>query len=66
MKTILILVVLGSVFLFGYDLGRTQNSPDVVGWLKTTSREAYAIGEDVIAAVSEKTKSMASSEEYSQ
>lgn len=67
MKTLLTLVVLAGVFLLGYDRGRAPDSPDLVGWVKTTSRQAYALGKDVAAAVSEKSKSMAgSSEEYPQ
>ena len=63
MKNLLILAVLAATFLLGYDLGRSPDSPDVVGWLKTTSREAYIVGKDVVAAVSEKSKSIMASVE---
>ena len=63
MKSLLILIVLGATFLFGYDLGRSPDSPDVVGWLRTASSKAYVVGKDVFAAVSEKSKSMMGSEE---
>jgi len=57
MKTILTLIVLSAVFLFGYDCGRKPDSPDVVGWLKVKSAEAYDMGKDLIAAVSDESKS---------
>ena len=38
MKKILILALLAAAFLFGYDLGRSPDSPDVVGWLKVEVR----------------------------
>ncbi|MBC8372921.1 MAG: hypothetical protein H8E53_04950 [Planctomycetes bacterium] len=63
MKTLLTLTILAATFLFGYDLGRSPDSPDVVGWLKATSSKAYVIGKDVVATVSEKSKSMMGSEE---
>ena len=66
MKSLLILTVLAAAFLFGYDLGRSPDSPDVVGWLKATSSKAYIAGKDVVATVSEKSKSMTDSEEYPQ
>ena len=66
MKNILILAVLAATFLFGYDLGRSPDSPDLVGWLKVKSQEAYVIGKDMVAAVSEKSKSMTGSEGYPQ
>jgi len=65
MKSLLILTVLAATFLLGYDLGRSPDSPDVVGWLKVTSSKAYVAGKDVVAAVSEKSKSMMDSEDSS-
>ena len=65
MKNILILALLAAAFLFGYDLGRAPGSPDVVGWLKVKSGEAYVVGKDVFAAVSEKSKSVMGSEDSS-
>ena len=65
MKNLLILAVLAATFLFGYDLGRAPDSPDLVGWLKVTSKKAYVVGKDVVAAVSEKSKSMMGSEDSS-
>lgn len=66
MKTLLTLTILTATFLFGYNLGRSPGSPDVVGWLRDTSSKAYVVGKDVVAAVSEKSKSMMGSEESSQ
>ena len=66
MKTLLTLIVLGATFLFGYNLGRTPGSPDVVGWLGARSREAYVIGKDLAATVSEKSKSIVASMESSE
>ncbi|MDP6546165.1 MAG: hypothetical protein QGH60_19475 [Phycisphaerae bacterium] len=66
MKSLLILTVLAATFLFGYHLGRSKGSPDVVGWLQRTSSKAYVIGKDVVATVSEKSKSMMDSENSSQ
>ena len=66
MKNILILIVLTATFLFGYNLGRSPDSPDIVGWLRSTSSKAYDVGKDVVVAVSEKSKSMMGSEESSQ
>ena len=63
-KKILLLIVLSAAFLFGYDRGRANNSPDIVGWLKVKSAVAYDVGKDMVAAVSEKTKSMKGSEDY--
>ncbi|MDP6636351.1 MAG: hypothetical protein QGG42_15730 [Phycisphaerae bacterium] len=54
MKSILTLIVLSATFLFGYDMGRAEDSPDIVGWLKVKSVEAYDMGKDLIAAVSDK------------
>jgi len=65
MKSLLILTVLAATFLFGYDLGRSPDSPDVVGWLKVASSKAYVVGKDVVATVSEKSKSMMDSEDSS-
>lgn len=66
MKSLLTLAVLAATFLFGYNLGRSPNSPDVVGWLKTTSSKAYVVGKDVVATVSEKSRSMMDSVETPQ
>ena len=66
MKNILILAVLAATFLFGYDRGRAPDSPDLVGWLKATSRKAYVVGKDMVATVSEKSKDMVGSEDYPQ
>ncbi|MBL7221978.1 MAG: hypothetical protein ISS69_17860 [Phycisphaerae bacterium] len=63
MKNILILAVLAATFLFGYDRGRAPDSPDIVGWLRATSRKIYVVGKDVAATVSEKSKSIMSSVE---
>ena len=63
MKNLLILAVLSATFLFGYNLGRSPGSPDVVGWLKATSRKIYVVGKDVAATVSEKSKSIMGSVE---
>ncbi len=57
MKSILTLIVLSATFLFGYDLGRRPESPDLVGWLKVKSSEAYVIGKDLVAAVSDDSES---------
>ena len=65
-KNILILAILAAVFLFGYERGRADDSPDIVGWLKVKSAVAYDVGKDMVAAVSEKTKSMTGSEDYPQ
>ncbi|MCP4374834.1 MAG: hypothetical protein GY794_01435 [bacterium] len=65
MKNLLILIVLAATFLFGYDLGRSPDSPDLVGWLKVKSSEAYVIGKDVVATVSEKSADLISSEDSS-
>ena len=62
MKTLLTLTILTATFLFGYHLGKSPDSPDVIGWLRETSSKAYGIGKDVVAAVSEKSKSMMDSE----
>lgn len=66
MKKILLLVILAATFLVGYELGRSPDSPDIIGWLKAKTGQAYVVGRDAVAAVSEKTKSMAGSEESSQ
>ena len=66
MKNLLILTVLGATFLFGYNLGRSPGSPDVVGWLQVKSQEAYVVGKDVAATVSEKSKSIMASMESPQ
>jgi len=66
MKNLLILTVLAATFLFGYHLGRSPDSPDVVGWLRATSSKAYIVGKDVVATVSEKSRSMMGSEDSPQ
>jgi hypothetical protein len=66
MKSLLILAVLAATFLFGYDLGRSPDSPDLIGWLRVKSQEAYVVGKDVVAAVSEKSKSIMASVESPQ
>lgn len=53
MKSILILIVLSATFLFGYDMGRAPESPDLVGWLKVKSDQAYVFGKDLLAKVSD-------------
>ena len=63
MKNLLILAVLAATFLFGYNLGRSPGSPDIVGWLRAASRKAYVVGKDVAATVSEKSKGIMSSVE---
>jgi hypothetical protein len=65
-KKLLILIVLSATFLLGYDMGRAKDSPDIVGWLKVKSAQAYVMGKDVIAAVSEKNESMVDTEESPQ
>ncbi len=62
MKSILTLIVLSAVFLLGYETGRTPDSdkPDVVGWLKVKSSQAYDIGKDLIANVSDESDSESS------
>jgi hypothetical protein len=65
MKNLLILIVLAATFLFGYDLGRSPDSPDLVGWLKVKSGEAYVIGKDVVATVSEKSADLMNSADSS-
>jgi hypothetical protein len=64
MKNIIRIVILAAVFLYGYDLGRAPGSHDIVGWLKVKSGEAYVIGKDLVASVSDDSESMAGSEEY--
>jgi TRAP-type uncharacterized transport system substrate-binding protein len=66
MKNLIILTVLGATFLSGYHLGRKPDSPDVIGWLSEKSGQAYVIGKDVAATVSEKSKSIIASVESSQ
>jgi len=65
-KKLLILIVLSATFLLGYDMGRVKDSPDIVDWLKVKSSQAYVVGKDVLAAVSEKTESMVDTEESPQ
>jgi len=60
MKSILTLIVLSAVFVLGYDMGRAEDSPDLVGWLKVKSNQAYVIGKDLIANVSDESQSESS------
>jgi len=60
MKTLLTLIVLSATFLFGYDMGRAPDSPDIVGWLKVKSNQAYVLGKDLIASVSDESGSESS------
>ena len=63
-KKLILLVLLSAAFLFGYDRGRVNNSPDIVGWLKVKSAVAYEVGKDMVAGVSDKTKNMTKYEDY--
>lgn len=59
MKRALALLVLGAMFLTGYYMGRSPESPDIIGWVQHNGRVLVDASKSISATVGRKTSEFA-------